>query len=457
MASTPEGPPEPDRPTAASVRPVESRDRLAPLDVIRGVALLGILLMNITSFGLPDTAYSDPTTAGGHTGPNLAIYAFNHVLFEGKMRGLFSLLFGAGLILLTSRAESRGAGLELADIYSRRHLWLIAFGVIHAYLIWPGDILYTYGLCGLFAFPFRKLGPGKLAALGLLAMAMLTPMALLEARELSDQKHRAAEAQAVVDSGKEPTEEQRQSLDDWNENLKERKPDADEIREEIAAYQSGYLTHFEKRAEAAFHSQTEGFYLVEVWDSMGMILIGMALMKLGVTSGSRSRSVAAWMTAVGYGIGLPLNAYVTWRLASSSWDPVVESTVDYGTYELRRLAITIGHVGLMLLWVASGRGKWLQSRLGSVGQMALSAYLGTSLICTTLFYGHGFGLFGRLERYQLYAVVLPIWALWLAVCPWWLGRFRYGPMEWLWRSLTYWKPQPMRPKRDSAEPAVLGA
>ena len=134
--------------------PVAAAERISALDTLRGFALLGILLMNIVAMGMYGGAYDNPTVTGGATGLNLGVWAVLHVLAEGKMRCLFSLVFGASMILLTSRLEKHG---NAADIYYRRTIWLILFGIVHAYLLWMGDILYPYALCGLILYPFRKM------------------------------------------------------------------------------------------------------------------------------------------------------------------------------------------------------------------------------------------------------------------------------------------------------------
>ena len=157
--------------TDSTNAPVVSAQRISSLDVIRGVALLGILLMNITNFGLP-FAYFDPHNAGGADGLNFLTWQITSLFFEGTMRGLFSILFGAGVILMTSRAEARDPSVAVADIYFRRNLWLIAFGLIHAWLmLFTGDILYIYGIVGLFLFTFRHVAPRKLILLGVFVLA----------------------------------------------------------------------------------------------------------------------------------------------------------------------------------------------------------------------------------------------------------------------------------------------
>jgi len=160
---------------ADSLGPTAGSDRKVALDTLRGVALLGILLLNIVAMGMP-YSYRDPTVFGGAEGLDLAAWTINNLFFEGTMRGLFSLMFGAGIVLITSRAEARGGGIEVADIYYRRNLWLFAFGVIHGWLLlWFGEILYAYGIAGLFLFAFRKLRPRTLIILGALVLATFVP------------------------------------------------------------------------------------------------------------------------------------------------------------------------------------------------------------------------------------------------------------------------------------------
>src|SRR6266446_3351724 len=156
----------------SALAPVVREERIASIDVLRGFALLGILWMNVVAFALPGAAYADPTIAGGARGANLLFWLFSQILVEGKMRTLFSMLFGAGVILFTSRAEARGAESRIGDLYYRRTLWLIAFGLLHAYFIWSGDILYGYGVAGLLLFPFRHLPARTLIIAGLVVLAI---------------------------------------------------------------------------------------------------------------------------------------------------------------------------------------------------------------------------------------------------------------------------------------------
>ena len=154
------------------------------------------------------------------------------------------------------------------------------------------------------------------------------------------------------------------------------------------------------------------------------------------------------MALVGYGIGIPLNSFSAWVIIRSNFDPVTQSLMG-GTYDLGRLSIALGHLGMVMLICQKGALGWLTARLGAVGQMAFSNYILQSVICAFFFTGYGLAMYGRLERYQLYYVVAVIWVLQLIVSPIWLRHFRFGPLEWAWRSLTYWKRQPMRLREES--------
>ncbi len=196
--------------SSEAVAPVTTAERISSVDVMRGVALLGILLMNITGFAFPHWAYDDPTVAGGATGLNLKYWFINHILFEGKMRALFSMLFGAGIILLTGRAESRGNADSIADIYYRRLLWLLLFGVLDAYvLLWPGDILYPYALCGMLLFPFRKLSGKTLIIAGLLCLVVLVGKGYLRFHEMQTVRKEALAVEKVEAAGKKLTDQQK--------------------------------------------------------------------------------------------------------------------------------------------------------------------------------------------------------------------------------------------------------
>jgi uncharacterized protein len=423
--------------------PVTSADRISSLDVIRGVALFGILLMNIVAFGLP-YAYDNPTNSGGADGLNLFAWQINTLLFEGTMRGLFSILFGAGIVLMTSRAEARDPSVGVADIYFRRNLWLVAFGLVHSWLLlFPGDILYRYGVVALFLFVFRKASPRFLIVLGVLLLASLSAKDIYWTMQDRQALAAAESAQVLLDNGDEITEEQQEAIDSWQETLDDDKTSPEMIEEMVTAKKGGYFDNIAANAERIIQGQSYGLYMFTFWDCAGMMLIGMALLKLGVLNAERSTRFYLLMMAVGYGIGLSVNAYEVNLLLNNNFSYMAVGQA-YMSHDLGRLPVTLGHVGLVMLICRKGWFSWLTSRIAAVGRMALSSYVTHTIICIFIFFGIGFAMYGELQRYQLYYIVFGIWMLQLIVSPIWLKYYRFGPLEWLWRSLTYNKRQPMK-------------
>ncbi len=427
----------------AVLAPVGARERIAAVDTLRGVALFGILLLNITAFGLPDVAFSDPGVAGGDTGLNHAWWLVSQILFEGKMRTIFSMLFGAGVVLLTARAEERGAGARIADIYYRRTIWLIVFGILHAYFIWSGDILYGYGVAGLFLFPFRRMPARFLIAAGLAVLAMGVPKTILEGRRIETLRARTAAADRVTAAGRSPSDEQIEARDEWRTMMKSMQPTPAQVRKEIADHRGSYAGLFLRRMDEVSEGESRGFYRFGFIDVAGMMLLGMGLLKLGVLSAAPPPRFYALLALAGYGVGIPINVWMALHDAAHDFDPA-QMFFAWAGYDLGRLAVALGHIAVVMLFVGSGVLRGLSSRLAAVGQMALTNYLATSILCTTIFEGYGFGLFGRLQRAELLIVVAPIWGAQLLWSRTWLRHFRFGPMEWVWRSLTYWRAQPMR-------------
>src|SRR5918993_4650176 len=211
--------------TPALLAPVEKNERILSLDILRGFVLCGILLMNITGFGLWG-AYEDPTVAGGADGWNLRSWEITTMFFEGTMRGLFSLLFGVGMFVLTDRLEKKGGGVNVADIYFRRTLWLIFFGLVHGYLLlWQGEILYSYGIMGLLIFSFRKLAPKKLTAIAIFLMCCGTLWDYADHRSNVKMVENAAIAKKYTAEGLPLTKELKDAQKNWDEKLHERSPE----------------------------------------------------------------------------------------------------------------------------------------------------------------------------------------------------------------------------------------
>jgi uncharacterized protein len=436
---------------AADAGPVTSASRIATLDTIRGVALFGILLVNITAFGLPD-AYFDPSNSGGSEGAPLYAWLTTQLFFEGTQRSLFALLFGAGVILLTSRMEARGAGIEVADIYYRRNIWLVIFGMVHAYvLLWDGDILYQYGIVALFLFPLRRALPRTLFALGAGALLISFAWLLADYVEMRDIAAASEEAWVVVDVGGEPTDEQLNTIEAWEEELEEAKPDEEQLQEAIDERTGSYWTFMKANASEVAEIQSWDLYRYIFLDVFAMMVFGMALFKLGLLTERLPLTIYWLMILVGYGVGLTANVYEARTILEADFGVVAFAKANV-TYDVGRVGVTVGHLGLLLLWCHSGLTGWLKTRLAAVGRMALTNYVMHSVICLLVFSGIGLGLYGRLQRHELYVVVAGICLLQLIVSPIWLRHYRFGPLEWVWRSLTYQKKLDFRQTRMESTP-----
>jgi len=426
---------------SSMVKPVTNKDRFLTLDIIRGVALFGILLINITAFGLP-YAYQDPTIYGGAEGYDLWSWISTEMLFEGTQRGIFSILFGAGIILLTSRLEKSGIA-NSQDIYFRRNVWLMLFGVIHAYiLLWSGEILFAYGLFALIAYVFRHLSPKNLFIIAIAFLLFGAVLDGLKKNRINDNYLKYTAAIELKNDNVILTKEQSEDIEAWEEIEKDMKPDEAKIQKKIDGILGSYTEHFIHNVPASVYMQSSHIYRY-FYDLISMILIGMALFKLGVMTLQAKTRLYLGMMLGGYAVGLTTNYYEVTTLISSEFSiQAFNQTSD--TYWLGRLGMTVGHLGLLLLFCKSGIFSWLQKSLAAVGQMALTNYVSHSIICGIVFYGIGFGLFAQLARHELYYVVFSIWIAQLIISPIWLKYYKFGPLEWLWRSLTYMKRQPMK-------------
>jgi uncharacterized protein len=436
----------------SAYEPVSAAARLHTLDVLRGTALLGILLMNILLFGLPEAAYANLNLWGGNDAPNLAIWALQWILYEGKMRAMFSIMFGAGIVLFMDRAIARGDSARVGDLFARRMLWLMAFGITHAWLIWHGDILYAYGFCGLLVFAARTLAPRALLSIAAASLALITVLSVVEGFDARFTRRQALDAQAAEARGETLTDEQKEFRTEWEESQKETSPSREDLQAEVDNWRGGYVSAFEERALIVKRWHFLPIYMPFIADFWGLMLIGMALFKLGVLQGDRPLGFYVRMAAIGYAIGIPVNAASAYFIVAGNFDPVTTAFAN-APHQIGRVSVALAHIAFTIIVLKRGWLTWLTNRLAAVGQMALSNYILHSVICSLLFYAPGFALMGQLQRYQLYLVVVAIWIVNLVWSPWWLARYRFGPLEWCWRSLTYWRRQPMRKNAPAAAAA----
>lgn len=417
--------------------PVEDTDRIESLDVLRGVALLGILLLNILGFGLHSSGYFNPMVGlGEHPQLNLAVWGGVNLFFEGAMRALFSMLFGAGVVMFTTGLGSRSGSGKSGWLHYKRTFWLLAFGVFDAYvLLWTGDILIVYAICGALLYPLRKLSPKTLIVLASLVIVLTSAM-YATTGFLMQQGREAAIAMDAAPAAKHD-QETREMAAVWLDFSGDFLIDEAAQQEELAERRGSYA----RVAAFSAHFMNENLLFVVpmflLWDALAMMLLGMAFYRMGLLTGERSRRFYLRLTVGGFAVGLIANGWELLQGVQSNYDITVIFSYFQSTYHVGRLGIALGWMGLVMLICQGGLIAGLRTRLAAVGRMALSNYLLHSLICLFLFTGAGFGLVGELERWSLYPIVIAIWALQLWLSPWWLGRYAFGPAEWLWRTLTY--------------------
>jgi uncharacterized protein len=406
--------------------------RIATLDIVRGVAVMGILAMNIVAFAMPIQAYMNPLAFGSEAPVDYAVYAFNFVLIDGKMRGLFSFLFGASMLLVIDRAEAKGE--DPASVHYRRMLVLLLFGAIHFYFIWFGDILFGYAMIGMVAYFFRNLAPKRLIAIGIVLVLIEFLMMAGMAAQVRDLAPKVAEPGVSAEV-----------LRQWNEmTVWVRIPTPAEINEQMALILGPWtgLAH----SQLTKHTLEPLFFsLMFGPETLAYMLFGMAALKSGYFIGQWSDADYRRAAIRGYAISLPFYVLLVWLIFRSNFGVLGLTTYSMAATVLLRPFMIAAVAALVIL--LTRKGGWLTQRIAAAGRAAFTNYLGTSILMTGIFYGWGLGLFGELGRAQLWLVVIAMWLVMLAWSKPWLVRFNYGPLEWLWRTLARGEIQPMRKER----------
>ena len=381
-----EPPSQPD-PASSSAAPVREGERITHLDMVRGVAVLGILLMNAVSYGLPSAAYFNISSAGTETGLDWAIAFFGEIFIDQKMMGIFSMLFGAGIVLFADRAAAKGARANLLSLW--RNLLLFGIGVLHT-LLWDGDILTTYAVCSVILILARDASPKLLLSAGIACILVIVPVA-------------AAVQTGISDNGRE--------LGDlW-------------LADGDASEGVGLYVFFD-------------FFM----RALGMMLIGVALFRMGIFSGAKSPQWYRNTAMIGLGIGLPLAALGVVIAEIEDYAPGIALLAAIPN-TIGTLPAALGMVSLIILWNMR-RETRAHRALQAAGRMALTNYLTQSII----------GILilrvaldpDDLSRSWVLLFVLAVWVLQLLWSPAWLARFRFGPFEYLWRVATYRRSQPLR-------------
>ncbi len=394
----------------------ETKERILSLDVIRGFSILGILLMNIQSFSMVGQAYLNPTAYGDLLGLNKWAWIISHVFADQKFMSIFSMLFGASIIMITQGIEQKKRS-SLKTHYSR-NFWLLIIGLIHAYLIWYGDILTPYAICAFLLYPFRKVSVNKLLIIGVLVFSISS----------------IGHIRTGIAVAKWPKEAVQSLSSSWS-------PSQKQIDREVNAYLSDFGNQLIQRAKTAKMMHTTLFLTHYLWHISGLMLIGMALFKSGFLTGDLSSQFYKRILISAGLLGISMVIIGVFKNFEANW------SIEYSMF-LGSQFNYWGSLGMALAYISGiiliCKNRWCESftsRLAAIGRMALSNYLFQSLICTSIFYGFGLGMFGQIERAYQLIIIMVIWMIQLLLSPIWFKYFKYGPVERLWRILTDFKTQ----------------
>ena len=386
-----------------------STNRIHSLDLLRGFAVLGILIMNITSFSQVNIAYMNPMIGAGLEGYNQYFHAFNYIFADTRFMSIFSILFGAGVVLFTNNAEAKGK--RVGALHFKRMFWLLLFGLLHAYFIWEGDILVAYAICGCLIYLLRKKTIRALLIISIILFIVPLTFNLMTYYGMTAEELESTFAFFY--------------------------PSSEEITTEVQIMQGSFLEQMPIRLENAIEFQTLVFMIETFWRTTSLMLLGMILYRKGILSANKSISYYSKMILIGFGIGLIISLIGLNQSYDSGWSGAYVMSIGANYKLISGVFIAIGYIGFVMWCFKKGVFKKLQNRLQSAGRMAFTNYIGMSLICSLIFNGHGLALYGTFDRLQQFLVVVSIWALILIVSPLVLRKYRYGPLEWLWRKLTY--------------------
>ena len=387
----------------------KSNNRIHSIDLLRGFAILGILIMNITNFSQVNIAYMNPTIGAGLEGYNQYFHAFNYIFADTRFMSIFSILFGAGVVLFTRNAEIKGK--RAGVLHFKRMFWLLLFGFVHAYFIWSGDILVAYAICGCFIFFLRKKSIRTLLVMSTLLFIIPLTFNLMTYYGMTS--------------------------DELESTFAFFHPNPEQIATEIKTMQGSFNEQMTIRLKNAIEFQTFVFLIETFWRTTAMMLLGMILFRKGVLSADKSIKYYKKMVLVGFVPGLILSIIGLNQSYDFEWSGTYVMNIGANYKLISGFFMAIGYIGLVMWFFKKGIFKNLQRRLQATGRMAFTNYIGMSLICTLIFNGHGLGFFGTFDRLQQFLVVISVWVLILILSPLVLKKYKFGPLEWMWRKLTY--------------------
>ena len=489
-----------------------SASRVFSIDVLRGIALLGILIVSIWEFGgftMNNQVFYRTGTHGG----NYKLLSFVTILFEGKMRALFAIIFGACIILFVSKKDHPST-LSVADLYIRRMLWLMIFGIFNAIvLLWPGDILFQYAVLGILLFPLWRMSRKGLLIAAIIATLIYCGKIYwnyaddkraynkfllvkeVEKKFKADSTERARQDSIWVLANKDSvarilqkdsaarklskdttvkklmndslakqakndtlTKKQARDKGAWEGMVKGLKYDSAATKNENKAMRStSYLKVWDHLLGRSQNKESYWLYRIGLWDIGSMMLLGMALLGFGFFSDKFSvkkyLSIGIPFIIAGLFLGWFRNHYMDIKLVDYA-KYIDKNGIPFNLFfPIERLLLATGYTAIIMVLIRVIRLEWLWRTLATVGRMALTNYFLQTIICTIFFNGYGMGYFGRLSQLQLYFMVAEVSLIQIVFSVIWSRFFVMGPVEWLWKYLIYRKKLPFKRTDIKTEPA----
>lgn len=411
-----------------TAHPTKKLERIGSLDFLRGIAILGILLINIENFAYPDSW--SPWKFGFNDPIDHSTRFWVYFLTQGKFYTMFALLFGVGFYMFLERLEKKGFGLQSMDIYARRLLWLFVIGIAHAYLIWSGDVLYHYAICGLLLFPFRSIKSRNL----ILIVMFFGSLQLVKSYDQTTRRQnwKIGYEKAINIPEIQRTKDDQKKIDFWEGQLAVKTPDTSQVAAPKATYLSGLN---ETYSHAKAHKGLL-YYQGLLFPSLIVMILGIILYRSGIFSNYHVWKyywLICWSIFL---IGLVINYLRFYHWTYEYYDPVLSIWKGW-LFTFPKELLGIGYV-LMLNGIYQKFLKTIKVKIiSNVGQMALTNYIFQNTLLGLIFYGYGLSQFNQFSRFELLGVVAAIWVLQISLSLAWTNKYNQGPLEWVWKKLTY--------------------
>lgn len=412
----------------SDLQPIQNSDRIGSLDFMRGIAILGVLLINIEDFCYPDPW--SPYTYGFEGNSDKLARFWVYFLTQGKCYSMLALLFGVGFYSFIERFEKKDIGTKAFEIYGKRLLWLFLFGTAHAYVIWDGDILHHYAACGLLFFPFKSFKSRTLACILLIPVALLLINSYVSVKDTNHRYQQYLQAQQIDPKVQSP--EDLKKIMDWQKDTKIGLADTSVLE----TPRKTYLQSIEENTKHVKIHMGRIYNQGIFYRTFIMMILGILLYRSGVFVNYKSVRYYWPITVAALIVALIINYARHYHWSFENFIPVTNLWQEWAYTFPKEL------LGFAYILLFNGLYQVLFKKsptriISNIGRTALSNYILQSILCSILFYGYGFAMYNQFSRLNLLKVVAIIWLMQLLFTWIWLKKFKYGPLEWLWRKLTY--------------------